>query len=65
MRWAVINIQTNIVENVIIWDGNGYLSPFSADSLIQLGETEPCAPGYKYDANASIRFYEDIIQENV
>ena len=66
MKWAIINLETNIVENVIIWDGNGQMFPYPVESLIQLNENERCAPGFKYDVNAEIRFFEDnVTSENV
>lgn len=58
MRYAVINLETNIVENVIIWDGNGALYPFDAASLIQLTENERCGISYLYDPNENPRFIE-------
>jgi hypothetical protein len=66
MRWAIINLETNIVENVIIWDGNTNMFPFPVECLIQLNENENCGPRYKYDPNAEIRFFEDAtsIEDN-
>jgi hypothetical protein len=61
MRWAIVNLETNIVENVIIWDGNGHMFPYPVESLIQLNENERCAPGHKYDPTVNIRFFEDSI----
>jgi len=56
MRYAVINLETGIVENIIIWDGNGMLSPFSNDQLIQIRENEFCDIGYTFTANDIPRF---------
>lgn len=58
MRWAIVNLDTNVVENVIIWDGNSYMFPYPVDSLIQLNEDEICGPGFIYDAAANPRFTE-------
>jgi hypothetical protein len=58
MRYAVINLETNIVENVIIWDGNGALYPFDTASLIQLIENERCSISDLYDPNQNPRFIE-------
>jgi hypothetical protein len=57
MRWAIVNLDTNIVENVIIWDGIGDL-PFPVDTIIQLVEDERCGPGFAYNANNTPRFTE-------
>lgn len=61
MRWAIINLENNIVENVIIWDGNGQIYPFDAAQLIQLQEDERCEMGSLYDPNASPRFVEQQV----
>jgi len=58
MRYAIINLETGIVENIIIWDGNGTLSPFSNDQLIQIGENELCDIGYTFTVNNDPRFLE-------
>jgi len=58
MRYAIINLETGIVENIIIWDGNGTLSPYSNDQLIQIGENELCDIGYTFTANNNPRFLE-------
>lgn len=58
MRWAIINLENNIVENVIIWDGNGQIYPFDTLQLIQLEENERCEIGSLYDPNSSPRFIE-------
>ena len=56
MRYAIINLETGIVENIIIWDGNGILSPYSNDQLIQIMENEFCDIGHTFTANNSPRF---------
>ncbi len=56
MRYAIINLETSIVENIIIWDGNGILSPYSNDQLIQILENEFCDIGYTFTANDIPRF---------
>ena len=56
MRYAIINLETGIVENIIIWDGNGTLSPYSNDQLIQIGENELCDMEYTFTANGDPRF---------
>lgn len=59
MRWAIVNLETNLVENVIIWDGTIEL-PYDVNSLIQLNENERCAIGYLYQPTEQIRFNENI-----
>lgn len=61
MRWAIINLQTNIVENIIIWDGLTQIFPTDSSSLIQLEENERCSSGDLYQENNTPRFIE---QEN-
>lgn len=58
MRWAIVNLENNTVENVIIWDGNDYFFPFPVEKLIKLDDNERCGPGYGYDPNSSPRFFE-------
>ena len=58
MRYAIINLETGIVENIIIWDGNGTLSPYSNDQLIQIMENELCDIGHTFTANNDPRFSE-------
>ena len=58
MRYAIINLETGIVENIIIWDGNGTLSPYSNDQLIQITENELCDIGYTFTLNNDPRFSE-------
>lgn len=61
MRWAIINLETNIVENVIIWDGVAPLYTTDMSSLIQLQENERCVAGDLYDLNSTPRFIEQQI----
>lgn len=58
MRWAVINLENNIVENVIIWDGQSFLPIYDAKQLIQLQENENCQIGLSYRADATPRFFD-------
>ena len=57
MRWAIVNVNTNVVENVIIWDGTGDL-PFPVEGIIKLEEDERCGPGFTYSADSTPRFSE-------
>lgn len=66
MRWAIINLDTNVVDNVIIWDGNSYMFPYPVEALVQLSDDERCGPGFIYDASGNPRFSEpEPIQEPV
>ena len=56
MRYAVINLETNIVENHIIWDGHQSLFPYTHGELIQILENELCDMGYAFDAEGDPRF---------
>jgi hypothetical protein len=53
MRWAMIDAN-NIVENVIIWDGQGDL--FSGKTVVQLQDGEWCSIGASYAEDAVLRF---------
>ena len=55
MRWAMINAN-NIVDNVIIWDGQGDI--FVGKNIVQIDENEWCSIGCSYDANSNPRFIE-------
>jgi len=57
MTWAVINLE-NLVVNVVIWGGGDNL--FDGFTTVQLGENEPCSPGWTYDPNATPRFTEPL-----
>ena len=56
MRWAVIDTNSLIVWNVVIWGGGD--SPWPDMLTIQLDPDERCAPGWTYDANGTPRFIE-------
>ena len=53
MRWAMITSE-NIVENIIIWDGQGDL--FSGKTVVQLQDGEWCSIGAAYTEGAALRF---------
>jgi hypothetical protein len=66
MRWAVIDLNTNTVENVIIWDGISVeVLPYSIDRLVQLEETEWCDMLANYDATAKPRFSPALVPEEI
>jgi hypothetical protein len=46
-RWALINSDTLVVENVVIWGGEDDM--FSGFIKVELNAGEPCAPGFTYD----------------
>lgn len=56
-RYAIVVVETNYVENVIIWD-----APTDAAFLgciaIELQPEERCAPGWTYQPNSNPRFIE-------
>lgn len=56
MRWAIINTNTNTVDNIIIWDGCGELYPYQSNELVSLGADEWCDIGASYDSSADPRF---------
>jgi len=56
MKWAIINFNTNLVENVIIWDGITSLAPYNTSEFIQLEENELCGIGWLYNSEQSPRF---------
>lgn len=56
MRWAIINPETGVVENIIIWDGSGELYPYQNNQLVSLAEGEWCDMGALYAANDNPRF---------
>jgi len=57
MRYAVVDKNTNKVQNVIIWDGNNSLFNLELYLLVQLNENEECAYDYVYDEEESPRFF--------
>lgn len=56
MRWAIINTDTNTVENIIIWDGLGQLYPYQTNQLVSLTEDEWCEAGASYNHTSTPRF---------
>jgi len=66
MRYALVNTQTSIVENIIIWDGSVNIVNTELYLPIQLSENEECFIGYEYNATESPRFYAgDFIYLNL
>jgi hypothetical protein len=61
MRWALVNKETNLVENVVIWDGLNDL--FQNTTNVQLQENERCSIGWTYDVNGDPRFIEPVVEE--
>ena len=59
-RYAIIS--ENIVNNVIIWDGQSQLSIPLSWELIQLENNERCAPSWIYVLDETPRFIEPPIQ---
>jgi hypothetical protein len=57
MRWAMIN-ENNIVDNIIVWDGQGEL--FSGKTIVQLQDEEWCNIGALYEATGTPRFTEPV-----
>ena len=60
MRWAIIN-SDSIVENIVIWDGNGELFPHTTN--VYLNDNERCGISWTYDVNTDPRFIEPEVQE--
>ena len=62
MRWAIVDFNSNVVDNVVVWEGGDSLWP---DMItVQLAADERCAPGWTYDPNASPRFVEPVQPES-
>ena len=40
MNYALVNTETNIVENIIVWDGVTEWTPPAGVDVIQLSESE-------------------------
>ena len=55
MRYALINPNNNIVDNVAEWDGITTWVP--SDMTVELTADELCECWWIYDPNASPRFY--------
>lgn len=51
--YAVINSETNIVENVILWDGESQWQP-PANTYVQSLEGTEAGIGWKYDGGVFI-----------
>jgi hypothetical protein len=60
MRWALVNTETSIVENIVVWDGSGNL--FSDYQCVALQENESCIIGQLYTENDLPRFSGTIIE---
>ncbi len=60
MRWALINVN-NLVENVVIWDGQGEI--FVGKTIVQLEDGEWCSIGALYEANGTPRFIEQEVPQ--
>lgn len=54
MNWALVNKETNIVENIVVWDGSGDLFPDY--TCIALQENEKCEIGQLYAKDDLPRF---------
>lgn len=64
MRWALVNMETNIVDFVIIWDGIGDQYQGRPWLPIQLNENElNTSTGWIYDPNVNPRFTAPDIVE--
>ena len=46
-RWALVDGTTLIVQNIVIWGGGESLWPELM--TVNLGDREPCSPGWVYD----------------
>ena len=57
MKYALVEKNTNSVNNIIIWDGVGGIINLELYTLILLNENEDCAVGYVYDPNLLPRFF--------
>ena len=59
MRYAIVFPDTLVVDNIVIWGGEGDM--FSGFVTVPLEEGEPCAPGWSYNPVGTPRF-EDPAQ---
>lgn len=59
MRWAIIDLITKTVENVIIWDGKTNIISFENKELIKLSDDEICEIGNFYIKGYEPRFLEN------
>jgi len=48
MKYAVIN-SSNIVENIIVWDGSAPYNPGAGMTLVEIQNNVFCAIGWIYD----------------
>ena len=55
MRWSLIDAN-NLVENIVIWDGQGDI--FVGKNIVQLQDGEWCSIGALYDENGTPKFIE-------
>lgn len=60
MKWAVINTHTNLVENVIVWDGISQIFSSAEEYLVQLHDGESCEMNDKYDSQLQPRFTKQL-----
>lgn len=56
MRWALIDNTTNIVSNIIVWNGTDGIDFTSKYFAIQIQENENCIIGSTYSPNSDPRF---------
>jgi hypothetical protein len=57
MRYAIIDINTQTVENIIVWDGVCQVINTEKYLPVLLAQGEECLIGYEYNPNESTRFY--------
>lgn len=57
MKYALVNNNTNIVDNIIIWDGMCQIINLELHTPVLLNQNEDCAIGYVYDSNLQPRFF--------
>lgn len=68
-RFAVVDNATNLVGNIISWDGSFGWEPPKETTVVELQSNEECGINYTYDAFGSPRFqllgpsYEDSLIE--
>lgn len=56
MRWALIDNTTNIVSNIIVWNGTDGIDFTSRYFAIEIQENEHCTIGSTYSENSNPRF---------
>lgn len=59
-RYAII--IGNVVENVVVWDGETEWHAHPSWSFVQLQANELCVPSWTYDENSTPRFIEPAPQ---